>query len=133
MKKKLLVLTFAALAIVSFISKNNSLQSKSVILNSNVEAIASPDDPTWFEMQTMIMCFTNGGNYNMATTCTEAGFYYRQKCKITGQMTIFGVTINGDFLEGHKYDIPWARYTCVDSDGNCCLKQGLYTGNIQLA
>lgn len=133
MKKKLFVLTFAALAIVSFISKNNSLQSKSEILNSNVEAIASPDDPTWFEMMTMIMCFNEGGNYNMASVCQETGFYYNQKCKVTGQLTVSGVTLNGDYRVGQKYDVPWARYTCVASEGNCCLKQGLYTGNTQLA
>lgn len=133
MKKKLFVLTFAALAIVSFISKNNSLQSKSEILNSNVEAIASPDDPNWFEFQTMLMCFTNGGNYNMATTCSDSGFFEETKCKVSGELTILGVTVKGNYERGKKYSIPWARYTCISSNGNCCLKEGLYTGDTFLA
>ena len=133
MKKKLFVLTFAALAIVSFISKNNSLQSKSEILNTNIEAIASPDDPTWYEMQTIILCFTQGGNYNMASVCQECGFFDPVKCKVTGELTILGVTIKGSYEKGKKYSIPWARYTCTASTGNCCLKQGLYTYNTRLA
>jgi hypothetical protein len=134
MKKKLFVLTFAALAIVSFISKNNSLQSKSVILTSNVEAIAGDDDdPDLYTLMRMWNCYQDDGSWNMATTCTESGFYENQKCKISGELTVLGVTIKGSYEKGHKYDVPWARYTCIASTGNCCKKVGLYTGDTKLA
>lgn len=133
MKKKIFILSFAVLAIVSVITKNNSLQSKSVILNSNVEAIADPDDPDWMTYASMLNCFQQGGNWNMATTLQNSGFFEETKCKVNGELTILGVTIKGAYERGKKYSLPWASYTCTSSNGNCCLKIGLYTGDIKLA
>lgn len=134
MKKKLFVLTFAALAIVSFISKNNSLQSKSVILASNIEALAGDDDdPDFMTMMRMYSCYQDDGNWNMASILQNTGFFEETKCKISGQLSVAGVTISGNFERGKKYTLPWASYTCTSSEKNCCKKVGLYTGETKLA
>mgnify|MGYP001048267638 CR=1 FL=1 len=135
MKKKLFLLTFAALAIVSFISKNNSLQSKSVILASNIEAIAGDedDDPDFWIRMKQYSCYEANGSWNMATILKDQGFFEETKCKVTGQLSVAGVTISGSFEKGKKYTLPWASYTCTQSDQNCCKKVGLYTGETKLA
>lgn len=62
--------------------------------------------------------------------------HYEEKthvCEISGQISAFGVTISGSYKRGKKYSIAWARYTCANSPGNCCVKQGLFSGEEQLA
>ena len=68
----------------------------------------------------------------MASQCVESGFE-SVTCTIKGEITVFGVALKGEYSKGSTYRIAWARYQCVTSNGNCCKKQGLYSGDTKLA
>ena len=68
----------------------------------------------------------------MASLCVDSGFE-TVECEISGQISAFGITISGSYKRGKKYSIAWARYTCTPSSRNCCVKQGLFSGEEQLA
>lgn len=104
---------------------------KNSMLAKNIEALSQQESSggaAWNQAS----CHSMGGNWNMASICVETGFE-TVKCTITGKIKIFDVEITGSYERGNKYKISWARYSCCVSDGNCCIKQGLYSGNIQLA
>jgi hypothetical protein len=78
-------------------------------------------------------CIDNDGFWNMASVCTDSGFH-EVKCTVKGKISAFGVTFDLDYARpGKTYTIPWARYSCQTSTGNCCKKQGLYSGETKLA
>lgn len=68
----------------------------------------------------------------MSSVCVNSGFE-QVTCEISGEITLLGVTIKGTYKKGQKYPIAWARYECKNSPGNCCKKQGLYSGEKKLA
>ena len=93
----------------------------------NVEALATDENPSNYND-----CLAQGGNWNMASVCIESGFE-STTCKISGQISAFGITFSGSYEKGKTYSIPWARYQCQTSADNCCVKQGLYSGDQKLA
>lgn len=134
MKKKLLkLLCIALVAIVTFVGtktlKSNAYD-RSNLLIQNVEALTSPEDEPYPEERKK--CIEEGGSWNMASVCKNSGFE-SCTCKISGKITAFGVTLEGSYEKGKTYTIPWARYECQESKGNCCKKQGLYSGEEKLA
>ena len=74
----------------------------------------------------------DGCNKNMASVCADSGFY-TIPCKVNGEISIGEFTLKGEYRKGGDYYIPWARYECRASTGNKCCKQGLFTGDQQLA
>ena len=112
-------------------------QAESNLLLENIEALAEIDeagnegeeDGTKKRMEE---CFQKGGNWNESTRCVEGGFE-TFKCEISGEISLFGITLKGSYTKGNSYRIAWARYDCEKSEGNCCTKQGLYTGDQNLA
>jgi len=78
------------------------------------------------------MTLKRGGFWNMASVCKDSGFE-TCTCKISGEVSILGVTIKGTYERGKRYHIGWARYECQASSGNCCKKQGLYVGETKVA
>ena len=134
MKKKFLLLPcIAAVAIATFVGtktlKSNAYSANSLLLQ-NVEALT--DDNEADDSADRNACLQKGGNWNMASVCKASGFE-NAKCEISGEVTVCGVTVKGNYSRGSKYRIAWARYECVESKGNCCVKQGLYTGETKLA
>lgn len=95
----------------------------SPVIMANIMALA--DEKTLNEED-------DGCNKNMASVCAEAGFY-TVPCTANGQITIGEFTLKGEYRKGGSYYIPWARYECRASTGNKCCKQGLFTGDQQLA
>jgi len=77
-------------------------------------------------------CAAQQGNWNEASHCIRTGFE-SVVCKFNGKIVAFGVELSGAYEKGKKYNIPWAEYSCVASTGNCCVKQGLYSGETKLA
>lgn len=131
--KKFLLPCIAAVAIATFVGaksfKTNASESNELLL-ANVEALSEPPEEPY--PQERAQCIAEGGNWNMASVCKDSGFE-TVTCKISGEVTLFGVTIKGSYEKNSKYNIPWARYECVQSAGNCCKKQGLYSGDTKLA
>lgn len=77
-------------------------------------------------------CLAAGGNWNMASVAENCGFE-SVKCEYSGKISIFGISIEGSYKKGEEYNIPWVLYKCVPSESNCCMKQGLYSGEMKLA
>lgn len=131
MKKKLILAAGAmiiAAAVYATVYVNRSADHDD-LFEQNLEALARGENEY---DQREIDCYNSGGNYNMASVCVESGFE-RATCKVSGEVSVSGITISGSFEKGKRYSIPWARYTCVSSPRNCCIKQGLYTGDTKLA
>lgn len=122
---------FISVLAMSVVTSNINMQKEipNLISLANVEALATGGEglPNNFND-----CLAAGGNGNMASVC-EASAFESATCKVSGKISIFGVEISGSYEKGKKYSIPWARYKCVTSVGNCCIKQGLYTGDVKLA
>lgn len=95
---------------------------------ANVEALANSPEGAW----TQATCHSAGGNWNMATVLVDSGFN-EVTCEITGKIKISEYEISGSYKKGNKYKIPWARYKCEHSKGNCCTQQGVYSGEKKLA
>ena len=107
----------------------NQANSGKTLLLENLEALAeSPED----EAARRAVCYAENGAWNAMTTCDASGIE-SSTCTIKGELTILGVTLKGEYDKGKKYSLPWARYNCTASSGNCCKKIGLYTGDIKLA
>ena len=132
MKKIKILLAVAFMGMLSYgtysaydsMSSNTSNQ----LLLENVEALASGEGiPASYAD-----CLAKGGNWNMASVCAEGGFY-DSECTVSGEISAFGIILKGSYTKGNSYHIPYARYNCVNSSGNCCIKQGLYTGETKLA
>lgn len=123
----------AAVAIASFVGKKafepHAYETNNLLLQ-NLEALAEGEEEPYPEERRD--CINKGGNWNMASVCVASGFE-SSKCTVSGEITVCGVTVKGSFEKGKKYYIAWARYECKDSKGNCCTKQGLYTGETKLA
>ena len=124
----------AAVAIATVVGKKtyeSHAYETSSLLMQNVEALAQEgtDEPYPAERE---KCITEGGNWNMASVCKQSGFE-SVVCKISGEVSFMGFSIKGSYEKGKKYSIPWARYECTESAGNCCKKQGLFTGEKKLA
>lgn len=69
----------------------------------------------------------------MASVLKDCGFE-TVECKIDGEISLLGITVKGSYYKkGSKYSIPWASYRCESAPGNCCVKQGLYSGEEKLA
>lgn len=106
------------------------------LLLQNVEVLSRAEDDVKEEPDKIKgpkeACLSEGGNWNEASHCTGTGFE-NSTCTISGEISLFGVTIKGSYSKGKSYKIPWARYSCAQSAGNCCKKQGLYSGNEKLA
>lgn len=96
----------------------------------NVEALSARVEEDYPEERAS--CIASGGNWNMASVCEDAGLQ-EVICTVSGEASAFGVTIRGSYTKGKAYYIPWARYKCVESKGNCCKKQGLFSGDTKLA
>ena len=134
MKKKIFISTFAiaAMALTAFTGYKTFGPKQSMsdlLLDENIEALTQGEEP-YPEERTQ--CVANGGNWNMASICEASGFE-KVYCSISGELTFLGVTIRGSYTSGKTYPIAWARYKCVESSGNCCKKQGMYSGDQQLA
>lgn len=72
-------------------------------------------------------CHNKNGYWNMALQCAASGTT-TQVCEKSGEITVWGITIlKYSYKNGESYDIPWERWACITSQGNCCLseKQGL--------
>lgn len=128
MKKIYAILAVAAVAACTAFAVS-SYSSRDPFFEANVEALTETEKPD-YELEAE--CHRANGNFGMASVCQDSGFE-TAKCKVEGEISIFGVTISGSYESGRRYRIPWARYTCVDSNRNCCIKQGLYTGENKLA
>ena len=77
--------------------------------------------------------FLFGGNWNMASVLMSSGFE-NVECKVDGEISFLGITLKGSYYQkGMSYSFPWASYRCESSEGNCCTKQGLYSGENKLA
>lgn len=94
---------------------------------ANVEALAT-DNEAW----TQATCHSSSGNWNMATVLQSQGFE-SITCEVNGKIKILEFEISGSYKKGENYSIPWASYKCEQSNGNCCVKQGLYNGDNKLA
>lgn len=99
------------------------------MLSKNIEALTQAEEPYPEERS---KCISEEGNWNMASVCQDSGIE-RFSCSVSGEISAFGITLKGSYEKGESYNIPWARYTCTASSGNCCKKQGMYTGETKLA
>lgn len=77
-------------------------------------------------------CIRKGGIWNRSTEFIDSDFE-KATCKVSGEINVFGVSVKGSYEAGGTYSIPWASYRCTENEGECCLKQGLYTGDKKLA
>jgi len=136
-RKKFLVSGSLMLALVAFAGSYHTYNSSSAVeesdlLMANVEALAGNGEISPEEKKRMEECYAKEGNWDMASTCKASGFEDIE-CSVSGEVSIFGVTLKGSYTKGKSYTIAWARYECIESKGNCCTKQGLFSGDEQLA
>lgn len=129
MKKLFSTMAVAAALFAGYSAYNgrNSNELTDVAL-ANIEALANSPDGAW----TQAACHSAGGNWNMATVLVDSGFE-EVTCEVTGKIKIFEFEMSGSYKKGNDYKIPWARYKCEQSNGNCCIKQGMYSGENKLA
>lgn len=121
---------FCAMGYVGYTAHERMTMSEAEkFMLANVEALTNLEDENPSNYSD---CLSAGGNWNMASVCTDTGFE-DVVCKINGEINLFGVVIKGNYEKGRKYKTPWARYSCQPSNGNCCVKQGLYSGSQKLA
>lgn len=144
MKVKLIISAFFCLLIgVAAVNVHLSLKSENplsglALANMNALAYAEGSNPGGVGMNpfegvggsiasTKEECFQKNGYWNELLDCADGGVT-TQTCTITGQITLFGVTIQGSYTKGNAYTLVWARYACRQSDGNCCNgnAQGIY-------
>lgn len=74
-------------------------------------------------------CLRKGGNWNMASVCVD-GSVIQIQCETSGEMTVLGVILKGSFKKGDIINLAWERYSCQSSEGNCCVKQGIFVKEI---
>lgn len=135
-KKILYLITLLLIAIVGTKSHNMATTELSDLTRLNIEALSENEESSGDTFENdedrRRSCYSKGGNWDMASICVESGFV-KAECKVSGKLTILGVTIEGSYQKGSTYEIAWARYQCQTSLRNCCTKQGLFTGSTQLA
>ena len=115
--------------------EKNKVASESDLFLENIEALAEDSETSQEDEETLQRkrdCFAAQGNWDEASHCASSGFE-STTCTISGSVSLFGVTLTGSYEKGKSYNIPWARYECGRSTGNCCKKQGLYSGDTKLA
>lgn len=133
MKKSIFIICCLLIGL-SGIGVLKSYQEKSMTLKeflfiSNIEVLAYGEESI---PASYADCLAAGGNWNMASVLSTSGFE-DSVCKVAGKISIFGVELSGSYEKGQKYKIPWATYICSASPANCCIKQGLYSGETKLA
>ncbi len=134
-KLKLLVMAAIAVAAGGYCgveSFNNDRNGFDSLLLMNVEALTDGDDDSELEKERKRNCYISGIAWNMASVCVDSGFE-TTTCTITGEVSLFGVTVKGSYSKGQVTRVPWARYSCQTSNGNCCMQQGLYSVSTKLA
>lgn len=78
-------------------------------------------------------CKAEGGVWNHFSNCEEGGVIL-VPCTYEGEITVFGVTLHGNYVNGNSYPIYWARYSCEHVAANyCCTKQGIFVGDQQVS
>jgi len=125
----LILLGVSLTVLINYSNFSSVIKVTNIILDENIEALTQGEEPYPTER---LKCIEKGGNWNMASVCEDSGIE-QVTCNISGEISAFGITIKGSYQQGKKYYIPWARYKCTQSLGNCCKKQGLYSGEIKLA
>lgn len=105
-------------------------ENNASLLLQNIEALTENTTEDALRIQMMQECHAKGGNWDMATIADDSGFE-TVTCEVSGEVSAFGITIKGSYKKGESYSIAWVRYKCVSSPNNCCVKQGLYTGEDQ--
>lgn len=103
---------------------------------ANVEALSSYEGESGSaggDLSHREGCINSGGNWDMASVLSQSGFE-SVECRINGEISFMGVTLKAEYYKkGSKYPFAWASYKCEPSPGNCCTKQGLYSGDTKLA
>lgn len=131
-KKLILVMSVTAGSLLCFSIKNYNAHSN-VMNNTHLNNIvALTSNESGMDITTREGCMLFGGIWGMGTIAKSSGFE-SISCEISGEISIFGFTLKGSYKKGEKYVIPWVLYTCETSEMNCCLKQGLFSGSVQLA
>lgn len=134
--KKLALATAVAVVYAGFCITGNFGRSmsdkKTDLLLRNVEVLSGTESKDGETFSSKELCIAMGGNWNEASHCTASGFE-DSTCTISGEISLFGVTLKGSYSKGKKYKIAWDRYSCSESAGNCCTKQGLYSSSKKLA
>ena len=123
---------FSALFLFFSFEYLNSLSDSTtrVEVERNLESLTAPPEEPYPEERAA--CVSSDGNWNMASVC-EAGEISEVTCTVSGEVSICGIIIKGSYTKGKTYSIAWARYKCEASQGNCCKKQGIYSGETKLA
>ncbi len=131
MKKFFIIISLSIVTILSGVisSKYHNSLSTYALYSENVEVLTQGDS---FDDLLKMQCLSGGFNYNMASIVSNSGFQ-TVTCEIKGEISLLGVTVKGEYKKGNQYGIPWATYSCSASNGNCCKKQGLYSGDTKLA
>lgn len=133
MKKNLLYVTFVlTLCVVAVLNvKVVQTANKSYDLSmASIEAISNGDNGENGDGETgganitsSEKCHEQGGYWNMALTCAGGGVE-SVSCGVTGEISLFGVTVKGSYTKGKAYPIAWERWSCVTSTENCCVSSG---------
>lgn len=152
MKKELILL--AVCAVVGIIAhqfkvEHSSINNNSGVVLSNIDALMTPENSSSESSSGAELsgngeslsgdgessnsgeefnrenCLKKGGNWNMASVCVDGGIIQKQ-CEISGEITILGATFKGSYKKGKLYNLAWERYSCQNSQGNCCTKQGVF-------
>ena len=134
MKKKMIVMVCClAIAFVGVWFGFSCFEQENLesdLTMANVEAL-SEGDAVYDEAIERQKCHDSNGTWNMASICVD-GKMESIKCTVEGQITIGSFTIKGSYTKGHTYNVGWARYSCQVAKGECCNKQGIYSGGIKL-
>jgi hypothetical protein len=124
MKKKifgsLIIIAIAAVAAFNVNLNLNLTQESNMspLALANVEALAQNESGAGINDENT--CRTNGGYWNMALICAGGGVN-SVLCTVSGELTILGFTIKGNFSKGKTYNVTWERWACTNSTGNCCI------------
>ena len=84
-------------------------------MDENVEVLAQSEMNAGDEEK----CRASGGYWNMALVCADGGIELVE-CTVSGEISFLGITLSGSYTIGNKYYIVWERYSCINSNGNCC-------------
>lgn len=134
-RKPLTLLALFVIGMSTFVVANytqSRTQRTYDIMLQNVEVLTQLEEESEEMIARRESCYNNGGTWNESSHC-EASDFEDFTCTVSGEVSLFGVTIKGSYTKGKTYKLAWARYSCVESKMNCCTKQGLYSGNTKLA
>jgi hypothetical protein len=90
------------------------------VMLKNIEALSTDEAPPTGAGLPQDECSDQQGYWNMALVSSGAGVNSVQ-CEVDGSISIFGITIIGSYKRGQPYNVSWDNWTCVTSNGNCCL------------